>query len=140
MNGYARFVVRLECILVVFPFLGAIYAWFAIPDTLARYNASDMAQEAFKIYISESIEWSLASIVSGVAYVVAGKMILARRKAGWNLWLTICFISLSVWFLEVAIYQQPSFLLFAKGVFWIAQLLISWLLMRKSLFEEWWNG
>ncbi|MBK9218267.1 MAG: hypothetical protein IPL70_07450 [Uliginosibacterium sp.] len=68
------------------------------------------------------------------------KMILARRKAGWNLWLTICFISLSVWFLEVAIYQQPSFLLFAKGVFWIAQLLISWLLMRKSFFEEWWNG
>ena len=140
MDGYARFIVRMGWFLVAFPFLEAMYVWFAIPGTLARHNASDMAQETFRFYLSESIEWSVAFIVLGATSMVAGKRILARRRSGWNLWLVVCSLFLSLWLLDVAVLQQPSLVLVARGVFWLGQLCISWLLMRDASFERWWTS
>jgi len=106
--------------------------------TLARYGAEHMASsfaadDVRKVVWGMGISWAI-----GCVCIIAGLLILRRRKLGLHVWLSVCGLIVVLSVIEFLL-RGPIVGAMVRGLWWLMVLIVSLrLAWRNPIAESWW--
>lgn len=112
---------------VAYPF---ILEW-QLHRSLIHFGTENSAAEVAQQLTDERTWTRIFGVLLGVTSVVAGMLLLRRRKQGWYMWLGVCGIFLGIQVLEM-IQRVNLFLPVFWSCWWLAVTLASITAFRKS--------
>jgi len=139
MPRLGKLIFWLGALLVCFPFVATISAWFSLRSTLARFDASQELSTAFSFYLNEALLSHAFMVAFGLACCAAGRLILAHKRLGWQAWVVLCGSQVLIWFGQV-VFQEASWTLFFRGAFWFGLAVVALLAPRWTSFNSWWES
>jgi hypothetical protein len=137
MRRFAQFIQFFSGLVIAWILASPIVAWFRLRSVLEHYGSGDALGLAYEIYLRDVIPYLGIALFVLALCVFSARLISARRKFGWTLWLSICMLNVFAFVVE-SLLNDASAILFLKGGIWITLLVISWVFMKAKKFESWW--
>lgn len=138
MQRLAKIVFWLGVVSMCYSVVAPPLAWFRMREALGRFGLQQEAKEGFSIYLRDTGPTLAITLIVGLLCVIAGHLILKKKKAGWTLWTILCGVQVVLWFLQVAL-GEASWALFASGLLWLGLALMTMLAARPPALQSWWT-